>query len=165
MLFDYNDEKTFNNIIPLGLVPYTEYNKKLYKLKYKKNINNRTFITTQEINIKLSDDRIIKIPEGFLTDLMSVPSWCWSFLKPFDVAFIGDLIHDYLYVNKMEEIKHFEGRIYKAQKFADSERNKWRKKITKYSKTNKLGFKNWLTNFMLNVFAKDFYNRKYIIPD
>lgn len=96
---------------------------------------------------------------------MSIPKWLWSLLGPFDSCLIGDLIHDFLYVDKLNQIKYFNLNIYNAQQFADKERHKWRTRICNYIPKNNLKFKNWLTNKTLQLFAKDFYIRKYQIPD
>lgn len=162
--FNYLQKDCFNNIIPLGLLPYTQKNIDDYKLKGI-NINKRTFIILDDIKCVLSDGQIIIIPKGFTTDLMSIPRWLWSILSPFDSALIGDIIHDYLYTDKLTQIQFFNNNIYQAQKFADEERNKWRNKITKEIPNNNLKFKNWITNNILKLFAKNFYIRKYQIPD
>lgn len=162
--FDYYKKETFNNILPLGLIPYTQENINKFKSQGI-NINKRTFLILEDIKCHLSDGQIIIIPKGFTTDLMSIPRFAWSILAPFDSVMIGDLIHDFLYVDKLNQIKHFRSNIYQAQVFADNERHKWRTRITEYIPNNNLKYKNWLTNKFLKLFAKDFYIRKYKIPD
>lgn len=162
--YDYFKKETYSNILPLGLIPYTKENIDKY-LKQDIKINKRSFVVLDDIKCHLSDGQIIIIPKGFVTDLMSIPRWLWSLLSPFDSALIGDLIHDFLYVDKLNQINHFKLNIYQAQKFADAERNKWRNKITKEIPNNNLKIKNWLTNNILKLFAKNFYIRKYQIPD
>ena len=162
--FNYFKKETYSNILPLGLIPYTKENIDKY-LKQNIKINKRSFGVLDDIKCHLSDGQIITIPKGFVTDLMSIPSWAWSLFAPFDSALIGDLIHDFLYVDKLNQINHFKLNIYQAQKFADAERNKWREQISNNIENNNLKFKNWFTNKILTLFAKDFYNKKYIIPD
>lgn len=162
--YDYFKKETYSNILPLGLIPYTKENIDKY-LKQDIKINKRSFVVLDDIKCHLSDGQIIIIPKGFTTDLMSIPRWLWSLLSPFDSALIGDIIHDFLYTDKINQINHFKLNIYQAQKFADEERNKWRNKITKEIPNNNLKIKNWLTNNILKLFAKNFYIRKYQIPD
>lgn len=105
----------------------------------------------EDMEIVLSDGRTILIPKGFETDLSSIPSWLWGLFKPFDEGLLGDLIHDYLWVNKAEEIKHF-GSIVKARKWSDEERLRWRKKLAKEFK-----IKNWVTHKALRIFGNGVY--------
>ena len=51
--------------------------------------------------IKCTKAGMITVPEGYITDLASVPRICWIFIAPFDVARAA-VIHDILY----EKIKH-----------------------------------------------------------
>lgn len=162
--YDYFKKETFNNVLPLGLVPTTQENIDNYNELGLK-INNRTFILLDDIKCHLSDGQIIIIPKGFTTDLMSIPKFLWSFMGPFDSAFIADLIHDFLYDDKITQITHFKNNIYQAQKFADKERHKWRLIITDNLPNNNLKVKNFITNIVLKLFAKDFYIRKYQIPN
>lgn len=118
----------------------------------------RTFEVSETIKVTLSDNRIITIPKGFKTDLSSVPSWLWSVFKPIDKAFIGDLIHDYLWINKIPEIKLFGG-SYAARKFADNERLIWRKKLAPNKK-----LKNYLTHYTIRLFGGLYYSRQKTIP-
>ena len=164
VVYNYNEPKTYNNILPLGLVPYTKSNIDYFNSK-KEKINSRTFILLDDIKVTLSNGKIIIIPKGFTTDLMSIPSWLWSFLKPFDSALIADIIHDFLYVDKLNQIQLFNNNIYWSMKFADSERNRWRIAISNELPKNNLKIKNYITNKVLNLFAKDFYIKKYEIPD
>jgi len=46
--------------------------------------------------IKCSKAGMITVPEGYITDLASVPRFCWIFIAPFDVARAA-VIHDILY--------------------------------------------------------------------
>ena len=46
--------------------------------------------------IKCSKAGMITVPAGYVTDLASVPRFCWIFIAPFDVARAA-VIHDILY--------------------------------------------------------------------
>ena len=46
--------------------------------------------------IKCTKAGMITVPEGYITDLASVPRICWAFIAPFDVARAA-VIHDILY--------------------------------------------------------------------
>lgn len=165
--YDFNNPETYNNILPLGLVPKTNKNIEIFNKK-KDKLNHRTFITLVDIECILSDGHKITIPKGFTTDLISIPKWLWTFLSPFDSLMIGDLIHDYLYTDKLSEIERHNLNIFYSQKFADDERHRWRLKIAEHitkSDRNRFSIKNWLTNKVLRLFAKDFYIKKYSIPN
>lgn len=120
----------------------------------------RTFEITEDIKVTLSDGYVIIIKSGTRTDLASVPNWAWSFFKPIDKAFIGDLIHDYLWVDKVGQINHFNNSIYEARKFADYERYKWRTHLAPNKK-----FKNWLTHKIIRLIGGFYYSRQLRIPD
>ncbi len=131
------------------------------KLAFQPNLKGeRTFVVIEDINVVLSDGYKITIKAGTLTDLASVPSWAWSIFKPIDKAFIGDLIHDYLWVDKVEQIKHFDNSPYKARKFADEERLRWRKKLAPNKR-----FKNWITHRIIRLIGGVFYSRQLKIPN
>ncbi len=119
----------------------------------------RTFIVAETINVVLSNGQRIVIEKGFKTDLASIPQCLWSLLTPIDEGFIGDLIHDYLWVNKQEQLKYFNYNIYNTRKFADDERNRWR---TKLSPKRKL--KNWVTHTFLRLLGGLWYSRQLKIP-
>jgi hypothetical protein len=121
--------------------------------------NQRTFVVAQNIIVTLSDGRTIIIPEGYETDLASIPNWAWSVIKPIDKAFIADLIHDYLWSNKVEEIKYFGNNIFKARKFADFERTKWRIALAPEKK-----LKNFITHEIIRHLGGFFYSRQINIP-
>lgn len=53
------------------------------------------------ITVELSSGRIINIPKGFVYDMSTVPKWLWSFVRPVNDGLFGYLIHDTLYVNKV----------------------------------------------------------------
>lgn len=52
----------------------------------------------QPITVKLSNDKIINVPKGFLYDMSTVPKWLWSIVRPFNDGLFGYLVHDRLYV-------------------------------------------------------------------
>jgi len=119
----------------------------------------RTFTVAKDINVVLSDGYEITIKEGTITDLSSVPKWLWSIIQPIDEAFIGDLIHDYLWTDKKGQLEHFDFDIHKARKFADDERFKWRCKIAPNRK-----LKNWITHRFLRLFGGLWYSKQLNIP-
>lgn len=119
----------------------------------------RMFEISQEIEVPLSDGRIIKIPKGFKTDLSSVPSWLWSFIRPIDKALIGDIVHDYLWVEQVAEIGLFGG-SYEARKFADNERLRLRNMFAPKKK-----IKNYVTHYTLRLIGGFFYSRQIKIPN
>jgi len=92
-----------------------------------------------DVNIKLSNEKVIKIPAGFKWDLSSVPRIFWSILPPDGDFIIAALIHDWLYVNKGTTLAWFNNKNKKARKFADKEMLQWSKVM------HKGGFANWRT--------------------
>jgi len=121
-------------------------------------LSDKRWFLAEDMEIVLSDKRVITITKGFETDLSSIPSFLWGLFKPFDKGLLGDLIHDYLWEEKMAETLYFNN-AYKAQKFADDERLKWRKKLAKEFK-----IKNWITHAALRVFGGKYYSGKKKIP-
>ena len=117
-------------------------------------VKDRIFYLGEDMQITLSDKRVILIPKGFETDLSSIPQIFWGVFKPFDKGLLGDLIHDYLWVDKMSETLYFDN-AYTAQKFADEERLKWRNKLAP-----ELKIKNWLTHKVLRIFGARYYKGK-----
>lgn len=129
-------------------------------LKYLPNFKGeRTFEVMEDITVVLSDGFVITISKGTLTDLSSVPSWAWSIFKPIDKAFIGDLIHDYLWLDKVGQIQHFDNSFYRARKFADEERYRWRKSIAPEKK-----IKNFITHYVIRIVGGFFYSKQINIP-
>lgn len=114
----------------------------------------RDFEVLEDIEVMLSDSRKITIPKGYITDLSSKPKWLWSLLPPFDKRLIAAIIHDYLWTNKLAEIKHHGG-IYKAFIFSNKEFDKWNNVLAPSSK-----FKNWIEFNYLKLFAMPYYTRK-----
>lgn len=82
----------------------------------------RRYKLLKSVRVKLSNGRIITIPEGFEWDLSSVPRLLWPILPPDGDHEIAALIHDYLYRVRLfsEEMGNF-----KARKFADYEMYLW----------------------------------------
>lgn len=134
--------------------------KKPIKLSYQPIVKGgRTFTVAEDIEVVLSDGFSIVIKEGTITDLSSVPKCLWSIFTPIDEGFIADLIHDYLWIDKVGQITHFDNSPYQARKFADDERNRWRVKLAP-----RMRLKNFVTHWFLRVFGSPFYNRKFKIP-
>ena len=121
-------------------------------------VKDRIFYLGEDMEIVMSDGRTILIPKGFETDLSSIPQIFWGVFKPFDKGLLGDLIHDYLWEDKMSETLYFDN-AYIAQKFADEERLKWRNKLAP-----ELKIKNWLTHKVLRIFGARYYKGKAKIP-
>ena len=55
----------------------------------------------------LADGETIIIPEGFETDLSSVPKILWGLFPPFGNFLLAALVHDYLYVERYKEDRKF----------------------------------------------------------
>lgn len=56
-----------------------------------------TFSTCFDLNFYI-DDKILLVPEGFKTDLASIPRIFWSFVAPYNSRLIAPaIIHDWLY--------------------------------------------------------------------
>ena len=62
--------QTSGNYIPIHYLPHVK--------------GERTFEFYKDCNFHLPDGRVITIPKGFKTDLISAPSWMWSMFKPID---------------------------------------------------------------------------------
>lgn len=64
------------------IVPYDEYN----------------YLVCDDTEVQINDFGIV-IPEGFETDLATIPRWYWSFLSPHNTKLVAPaILHDYLYV-------------------------------------------------------------------
>lgn len=72
---------------------------KLFGL-FKVTMNRRMWKLTKPITAVLTNGSTITIPEGFETDLSSVPRLFWSIAPPFGKFLLAALIHDYLYVTR-----------------------------------------------------------------
>ena len=46
--------------------------------------------------VQVTKKNVISVPKGYITDLASVPRFCWAFIAPFDVARAA-IVHDLLY--------------------------------------------------------------------
>ena len=44
----------------------------------------------------VTNKNVVSVPKGYITDLASVPRFCWAFFAPFDVARAA-VVHDILY--------------------------------------------------------------------
>lgn len=132
-----------------------------YLQKPTKEWNKKTidgYETTVALNIQLSDFYWIHIPKGYKWDGASIPKCLEWFLNPIDDGAIGDLIHDYLWENKLKEIERH-GSIYKARKFADAERVRWRNSHDPNKK-----IKTIITNFVIRKIGGFFYSKQLKIP-
>ena len=118
----------------------------------------RTWMLTEDIEVELSDGYWITLTAGTKTDLMSIPKNAWSIFAPFDKGLIGDLIHDWLWINKIGQIQHF-GTIDKARWFADNERKVWRLALAP-----ELKFKTKVTHWFIRTFGQSRYTGKKKIP-
>ena len=120
----------------------------------------RHWFFTEDIEVELSDGRTLFIKEGSITDGASIPRWLWWLFKPIDEAFIGDAIHDELWVNKKVELEHFDWNINDARKFADDERLRWRKALAPKKK-----IKNYLTHWVIRLIGGLYYSKQLKIPN
>lgn len=132
-------------VIPLGYQPWYA--------------SERNFIVLEDIKVTMSDGYTFIIKKGTETDMSSIPMWLWSIFKPIDKAFIADLIHDALWVDKIGQINYFQS-VYKARKFADMERNLWRKKLAPSKK-----IKNYITHAVIRIFGGIYYSGQRKIPN
>ena len=80
-------------------------------LKYKGGKGGKMWVLHESITHALHNGETVVIPEGFETDLSSVPKFLWSILPPFGNFLMGALIHDYLYILDQS----------RGRKFADKE--------------------------------------------
>ena len=69
-------------------------------------INNTTWVLNEPVAFN-RDDVNIEVPTGFVTDLASVPRFCWWFISPWDIA-RASVIHDWLYYNLLKKTSKFE---------------------------------------------------------
>lgn len=120
----------------------------------------RHWIITEDIEVELSDGRVITIEQGFITDGASIPKWLWWLFKPVDEAWIGDIIHDYLWINKEQELRHFKFHINDARRFADDERLRWRRALAPNKK-----IKNSITHGVIRLVGGLFYSKQLEIPN
>ena len=93
-------------------------------------------IEKQIIHILHSGEKIT-IPEGFKTDLSSVPRILWGVLPPFGSFLLASLVHDYLYT--LDQTR--------GRKFADKEM------LIVSNKINKNKIDNYLRYWGVRVFG------------
>ena len=120
----------------------------------------RHWVTTVDIDVTLSDGYVLKTPKGHIWNGASIPSWLWWLMKPIDEAAIGDFIHDRLWEEKQAQFEHFNYEIFKARKFADEERLKWRKALAP-----KKSIKNIVTHKVIRWIGGFFYSKQMKIPN
>lgn len=118
--------------------------------------HNKTLVN---LEIQLSDGFLLKIPKGYVWDGASVPSWLHWLFPPIDEGVIGDLIHDRLWEDKRGQFEYFDFNIYKARKFADDERLKWRK-----AHAPKRKFFNWISHKVIRLIGGFYYSKQLDIP-
>ena len=70
----------------------------------------KKWVISSAITYTLSNGDIITIPEGFETDLSSVPKILWGIFPPYGNFLLAALVHDYLYVTKYKEDRAFADR-------------------------------------------------------
>ena len=46
--------------------------------------------------VRVTNKNVVSVPKGYITDLASVPRFCWAFIAPFDLARAA-VVHDILY--------------------------------------------------------------------
>ena len=46
--------------------------------------------------VRVTNKNVVSVPKGYITDLASVPRFCWAFIAQFDVARAA-VVHDILY--------------------------------------------------------------------
>ena len=107
----------------------------------------------------MSNGEIITIPKDYIFDGASVPKMLWWLFPPIDSGVMGDLIHDRLWENKKEQLQKYNYNSYKARKFADAERMRWRKGHAK----NKVSF-NIISNLVIRLIGGLYYSKQLNIP-
>ncbi len=142
------------------MIKYLEKPKGVYFVRVKGNKDlPRHWKVTKRLDIELSNNEIITIPENYIFDGASVPKILWWLFPPIDNGVMGDLIHDRLWENKKEQLQKYDFNSYKARKFADAERMRWRKAHAK----NKVSF-NIISNLVIRVIGGLFYSKQLKIP-
>lgn len=130
---------------------YLEQPKKIPLAYIPRSKNERDFMLMEDFEIELSDGRWITIPKGYITDLSSKPKWIWSILPPFDKRLIGTIIHDWLWTDKVNEIR-YHGTIVEAFEFSNTEFDSWNRGLAKEKKT-----RNNIEYWYLKNFSFDYY--------
>lgn len=77
-----------------------------------------SWLVAENLRVTLSNGDVITIPEGFETDLSSIPEFLWGIFKPFGDFLLAPLVHDWMYRTKY---KADELGAKAARKFADDE--------------------------------------------
>lgn len=77
----------------------------------KSNIENSVSYELTE-DCEVQEENII-IPEGFLTDLSSVPRILWMFIPPYRMAVPASVLHDYMYTYGWKSRKEADELFYK----------------------------------------------------
>lgn len=98
------------------------------------------FQLLESLEIKLSNEKVVIIPEGFRWDLSSSPRIVWAILPPDGDFELGSLIHDYLYKTKLF-----------SRKFADREMLKWSKKTNTTNKISLRKIDNYVRFFFVRI--------------
>lgn len=119
----------------------------------------RHWVTIVDVEVELSNGYILKVPKGEIWDGASIPKVLWWLIKPIDDGAFGDFIHDILWMRQKEQIESF-GSIYKARKFADAERVRWRNFLAPKKK-----IKTAVTNFVIRKIGGLFYSKQLKIPE
>lgn len=107
----------FNNKVSAEFNPPKQW-KLLKQLVYSnKDINRDPLI---QVGVKMAGDSI-QVPEGFKTDLASVPRACWWLIAPWDIARAA-IVHDFLYwkIRVYRKTGNDYALIGKAKKSADN---------------------------------------------
>ena len=63
-------------------------------------------------------------------------------------------------MDKVGQIQHFDNSFYRARKFADEERYRWRKSIAPEKK-----IKNFITHYVIRIVGGVFYSKQINIPE
>jgi hypothetical protein len=118
----------------------------------------RHWILLEDIEITLSDNSNIAIPKGFIWDGASIPKWLWFMFPNIQLNSIVFLIHDFLYIDKENQLKRFNFNIFDARKFKDNEMKKWG--CVHFSKITITIF-----HFVIRKIGGFYYSRQFKIPN
>jgi hypothetical protein len=112
------------------------------------------FVTLMPLTVKLSDDKIVIIPEGFQFDGSSVPRFLEVVFRRYGPFLFAALIHDWMYTvdYRRRELGRKE-----AQRFADKEMLLWSDATNFYSNWSLID--NWLRYQAVRLFGKKVYKR------
>lgn len=90
-------------IISITLNSCTSYQKPKYTIEFLDEVcivpyDEYSYLVCDDTEIQINDFGIV-IPQGFETDLATIPRWYWSFLSPHNTKLVAPaILHDYLYV-------------------------------------------------------------------